>query len=782
MAPGQSISHYQISGKLGDGGMGVVYKADDTTLRRTVALKFLPAHAAGDEDARKRLLAEARAAATLAHPNICTIFEIDEEHSFIAMEFLDGQTVQEKIQARPLPLPDAIEIAIAAAEGLRAAHARGVVHRDIKSANLMLTSDGRLKIMDFGLAQHGEQVRLTRTGETLGTPAYMSPEQILAEALDHRTDIWSLGVVIYEMVTGRLPFRGETGPAVSHSILNTDPEPPTALRSGVPIALDRLLAKMLAKDRARRYQSAADLLVDLRALRTSAAAGTGRQSLRDREGIPSRRAILVGLALAAVLTIAIGVWRYTRDTAAHSVDSLAVLPLKSLTPNADDAALELGMADTIISRLSQAGQLKVRPTSAIRKYATTSSDSMTAARELQVDAVLEGTLHRDGDRLRISVNLLRVADGASLWTDSFDVRFAGIFEVEDQVSSQVATRLQGRLNPGDQAKLTKRVTSNAEAYAAYTKGMYYMGAGPAEDPEPLRKAAGLFQRAIDLDPKFALAHAKLAHAHSVRAVFTQVDPALIEQAKNALAVAEQLDPALAEVHVVRGLILRSQYEGFQMEPAIRELRLAQKLDATAGLMVLSHLYVHVGLEDLWVPLHERAIELDPSNQVNKSNLAGYYYITDRMKEGLTATARFRLGPEVDYYRAKGMIAELRPFIEAEFKKNPVLALRSSANPAFLLALEGKHREAQATVPGLMKIARRDMAYHHVTYDMARVYALGGRPAEAVKFLQETADTGFPCYPLFQRDKLLDSIRKAPQFEKFLAAQKSRWESVKREFQ
>ena len=260
---GQTISHYKITERLGEGGMGVVYKAEDTKLRRTVALKFPSIDRLASEEEKARFVREAQAAATLNHPNICTIYEIDEAdgHTFIAMEFVEGQSIKEKLRARPLPLEEALDIATQAAQGLQVAHDGGVVHRDIKSANLMVTDTGQVKVMDFGLAQVGDRSQLTKTGTTLGTAAYMSPEQALANPTDRRTDIWSLGVVIYEMFTGQLPFQGEMEAAVAYGIVNTEPEPPTARRSGLPIELDEILDRALAKDQEERYQHLDDLVV-----------------------------------------------------------------------------------------------------------------------------------------------------------------------------------------------------------------------------------------------------------------------------------------------------------------------------------------------------------------------------------------------------------------------------------------------------------------------------------------------------------------------------------------
>lgn len=775
---GQTVSHYRVLEKLGEGGMGVVYKAEDLKLRRMVALKFLPPTAS---DKRERLIREAQAAASLNHAGICTIHEIDEQHGFIAMEFVSGQTLEDRMNARPLPLNDALDIAIQAGEALLVAHQAGVVHRDIKPANLMITTGGQVKIMDFGLAQLESRTRITRAGATLGTPAYMSPEQVLGETLDARTDIWSLAVMLYEAVTGGMPFRGETEPAVTYAIVHQDPVPPTAVRSGVPLQLDRLIRKALAKDRNDRYQRMDDLLVDLRALRTSLS--TGRPAVLKRDWLPSR-AILALIGLGVVMA---GIGFKLRQSAPPAGDprikTLAILPLKSLTRNAEDASLELGMADTIITRVSQLGGITVRPTSAVRKYAAADVDTLRAAQELGVDAILEGTLQREGGRVRVTVNLLRASDGNSIWAQKFDVQFAGIFDVQDQVSSQVASKLQGELSVGQRAKLTKRTTSNPEAYAFYTKGVYLRTTRTVAQLDPNLKAIQEFRRAIALDPGFAMAHAQIALAAVEVAVFYGGRSDMVSVAREEADRAEQLDPLLAEPAAVRGVLLFSQYGDFHMEEGIRALRMAQKLDPNAGLNYLAYCYAHIGLQDMWPPLKERELEIDPSSQLGKETFAGYYYMNGQDEEARAIERRFLdRGPGIQYYSEKRMVKELRPLVMAAYERNPSRVGYHGGNPALLFALEGRHREAQEAIPGIMAKTSRDIGYHHVTYDFARVWALAGNVSEAMKMLQATADTGMPSYPRFRNDSMLDLIRRDPAFIRFLDQQKSRWEAASREFQ
>jgi serine/threonine protein kinase len=320
---GQTISHYLTLSKLGEGGMGIVYKAEDTKLRRTVALKFLPQHA---EENRERFLREAQAAASLNHPNLCTIFEIDEEHGFIAMEFVEGPSVKDKIAARPLPLDEALDIAIQACTGLQAAHERGIVHRDIKPANLMLTAQGQVKIMDFGIAQMSDRTRLTKPGASVGTAAYMSPEQTQGHPTDRRTDIWSIGVVLYEMLAGTVPFPGQTDAACTYSIVHTEPQPLTALRSGLHLDLDRIITKALRKDPRDRYQNAEDLMVDLRHLSGRPLAATERK--RDWK---AKRGWKVIVPAAAVMALFAGFIALMLSRPAQNHEPLRAVPLTTLT-------------------------------------------------------------------------------------------------------------------------------------------------------------------------------------------------------------------------------------------------------------------------------------------------------------------------------------------------------------------------------------------------------------------------------------------------------------------
>ena len=768
---GQNISHYRILSKLGEGGMGVVYKAEDTKLRRMVALKFLTAEIAGDLELRARFVQEAQAAAALNHPNICTIFEIDEEHGFLAMEFVEGQNVAEKIGARPLPLQEALDIATQAAQGLEAAHEKGIVHRDIKSANLMVTEKGQVKVMDFGLAQLTERSRITRSGMRVGTLAYMSPEQTEGKPTDRRTDIWGLGVVLYEMVSGRLPFARETEAAVAHAIVSGKPEPLTALRTGLPVGLDRVVGKALAKEPEDRYQHASDLAVDLRGV-----AGEVPRAAPVRK----RTAALIASCLLG-LVIAAGwiAWRSSSKAGTDAIRSLAILPLKSLQGGGQEY-LEMGLADTLITKVSQIHGLTVRPTSAVRGYASKQMDALQAAKELQVEAVLDGSLQRSGDRLRVSVNLLRVSDGVSLWAESFDIRFTEIFAVQDEVSRQVVDRLRLKLSPEEKQRLAKRGTSNPDAYQLYLTGLDLFD---KRTPLAMDEATiPMFEKAVAADPGYALAHARLAYARLWKALFIDVGSAsLLDQAKQALEKAESLDPNMAETHEVRFELLWSVYEGFRYHEAVLELRRALQLNPHVGYPNLIVLYSHMGLEQQALAAMDKAFEIDPLSKLVRSWMVEGNALLGRYDESIALASRLQNTRGVSWALvAKGRLEEAQKQINADLAANPN-GPHALGPLAVLLAMQGKFREAE-TVGLRMEGLGKDRSYHHATHALACVYALQGRAAQAVKWLRETVKYGMPDYLLFTRDPNLARIRNSPEFVQFMAELKPQWEGYMREFQ
>ena len=850
LKPGQFVSHYQILSLLGEGGMGRVYLAEDAKLKRKVSLKFLSHRFTEDRERVHRFEQEARAISALNHPNILTIHEVGEADGgrFIAAEFIDGETLRERLLS-VVDIDEAIGIAIQVAAALVAAHRLNIVHRDIKPENIMIRrEDGLVKVLDFGLAKVSEpravatgvvdadaetRIRVqTQAGVLLGTAAYMSPEQARGNNVDERTDIWSLGVVLYEMVAGCSPFIAGTSHEIISAILSKDPLPRlTRFRGLVPERLEEIVEKALTRNRDERYQTSKDLLIDLKRLkqslelrasieRTSSSEGivneqikTGPGALatnsaevnnrtagtlqvhsgtdyivnqvkRHRRGVAATLATL--LLLCVIGTLIYG-WLLKHPTASAQprIRSLAVLPLKSF--DTGDNYLGLGIADAIIRKTSQTGEVIVRPTSAVRRYLNEETDGLVAAKELGVDSVLEGTVQHEGDRLRVSVNLLRASDGASLWADSFDMPATDIFAIQDKVAQQVATRLELRLDSSQQSGLSKYPTKPI-AYEFYLKGIFSLDErGYGEESKPQMEATiDFFKKAIEADPNYALAHAQLGFAYGWTALFIEPgSPKWADLAREEIKRSQELGPDLAETHLAHALLLWSAYEGYQNDEAIRELLLAKQLNPNSGHGELAGISGHVGLEKLASRELGRALEIDPTSPSLKALTLILPYLradadgwfTERQKKidnGFTYVPPW-------YYMRKGRLDDAQKSIDERLPKGsnyPDFLMQQ----ALLFALKGNFREAEARVPGLLaKIQFNDQSRHHSTYDAACIYALAGKSTEAVKWLKETAATGFPNYPLFERDPYLNRIRRAPEFIQFMAELKTRWESYKKEF-
>ncbi|HQR35920.1 MAG TPA: protein kinase [Blastocatellia bacterium] len=778
MMPGTQVSHFQIVSLLGRGGMGEVYLALDLRLKRQCALKLLPLEFTLNQSLVDRFDQEARAASALNHPNIITVYEIDQvgDSHFIATELVEGQTLRQLLRDGALPQNTALEIAIQITSALNAAHRAGIVHRDIKPENIMVRPDGLVKVLDFGLARvastpHSEPALpsniATHTTDTrqsliMGTVNYMSPEQAVGDRVDARTDLFSLGVVLHEMLTGNLPEFGERK---------------------LPAELETIVARLLKADRESRYQSAETVLADLQKCRNEYDSHNRRSKLRARNLALILAVVVLGIFMAAAY-VRFWRWEGVRSTASTAkVQSLAVLPLKPLAANSEDDYLGLGLANEIISRLSKVGGLVVRPTSAVNRYAGKSLDALQIGREQKVDAVLEGTIQRVPDELRITVNLLRVSDGVSLWADKFNLSETNLFRLQDELARQIATQLRLELSSTDRARLGERGTSNADALKHFMKGVYFFDDRDSNlnNRKPLDNAVEEFQQAVELDPQFAAAHAKLGHAVAHLAVFFENNPALVERARKELRFAEELNPRLGEVFVACSLILWSEYEGFKTEEAIRGLLRAQQIDPNIGHLDLGQLYAHLGL-DQWVEEMRKAQQLEPANEFILANFFRYYVMNGRPDDALSLPLNLGNHPydEVFWRLEKMQAREVAPMIATWYQRNPNQNYVASFQ-ALVDALEGRHEKALAAIPGILKISRRGPTYHHQTHSIARVYALAGRKEDAIHWLRITAQEGLPNYPAFSKDPYLESLRQEPAFIQFLEELRTRWESAKREF-
>ena len=837
--PNQIVGHYRIISLLGEGGMGTVYLAEDTKLHRRVALKFLSLNFTRDEERLLRFEHEARAASALNHPNILTIHEIgeSEDRRYIATEFIEGETLRKRL-ATKLELHDIVQIAIQIASALVAAHRVGVVHRDIKPENIMIRSeDGLVKVLDFGLAKTSElsfesisrsadkqalSIFKTATGMVLGTVAYMSPEQARGEVVDARTDIWSLGAVLFEMLTGTLPFVAATSKEMIAAIVSKATTPSVSAHAqGIPAQLQEIVATALNKNIDERYQSSQQLLKDLKSVNQSLKIDTDVQplpsSLRntslsnhatitnpENRTSPStssaefllsqfkahrRGAVAVGMMLLLLIAAVVSVyeWRAKHTVAAASaaqIKSLAVLPLKSFDKN--DSYLGAGIASAVITKLSQASELTVKPASAVLRFQKEDADSLTAARQLNVDAVLEGTIQRAEDRLRVSVNLLRSSDGASLWAEKFDMASDDIFAIEDKVGNEVAKRLELPLDSSQRARLNAKYPTNPVAYEAYIKGVFSLdqrGDG-REAMQQMQTTIDYFKRAIEADPDYAPAHAQLAFAYVWTAMTIDPNnPKWESLAREELDRCQSLAPQLPETHYARALLLWTAYGGYQNAEAIRELLIAKRLDPQSAHPDLPAIYQHCGLDDLAAAELKRALEIDPTSQSLKDLTRLFPYLQGKPDEWLVEMQKIdpSASTSVWYLMRKGKLNEA----EKELKR----AMSIPPNPpaafialAMLRSLKGDFSEALRGLPEVIaKVPVHDQTRHHKTYDVACIYAIAGRSAEAVKWLKETANSGFPNYPLFERDPYLNRVRKSKEFIQFMAEEKANWEKLRDEF-
>ncbi len=774
---GKTISHYKILEKLGEGGMGVVYKAEDTKLKRLVALKFLPFRRAhvepsflrASEAEKTRFIHEAQAAAALNHPNICTIYEIDEAdgQTFIAMEFVEGASLKEKIAAGPLKIDEAINLAAQIAEGLQAAHEKGITHRDIKPANVMITNKGQAKIMDFGLAKLADQkTRLTKTGMTVGTVAYMSPEQAQGADADHRSDIWSFGVMLYEMITGQHPFKGLYEQAVMYSIMNEEPEPMTGLRTGVPMELERIVNKAMRKDRSGRYQSVNELAVDLKSLPQNLE--KAKTAVRLSGVKPFRKARVHVYAGITVLLISLVFVLFNLFTdQGGPIDSIAVLPFVNTSGDPDVEYLSDGVTESLINSLSQLPNLSVKARSTVFRYKGKDVEPKKVGDELSVQAVLNGRVVERGENLTLSLELVNVRTGNQIWGEQYIRKLADLASLPGEISRDVSNKLRVKLSSADERKLAKTYTANAEAYELYLKGRYHLF---KLTPPEIQKGIAYLQQAIEIDPAYALAYVGLSEAYRSLALAGEMTPTeFFPKSKAAAQKAIEIDDALAEAHTALGV--NFFWYDWNWNEAEKQYQRALELNPNSvdAHMFYAHLLSNTGRHAEGLAEIKRARELDPLSPFVGA-LEGQFLIhAGRTDEALARLQKtFELAPDFWFphlhaasaYIEKGMLAEAI----AEARKSKELSGGETHSMAFLgyaLAKLGKQAEARAQLEELLK---RSIVRHVPPYNIALIYNGLKEHDEALAWLKRGYEQRDPKMAFLKIEPKWNNLRSDPRFQ------------------
>jgi len=759
---------YRLIQELGRGGMGVVYKAEDSKLKRTVALKFLPPELTHIPDIKERFVREAQAAAALDHPNICTVYEFDEteEKSFISMAYIEGRNLKKKIGSGPLEIEQALRIATQVASGLQEAHKKGIVHRDIKSANIMIDERNLAKIMDFGLARKTGGTLLTKDGATMGTIAYMSPEQARGEEVDHRTDIWSFGVVLYEMFTGQLPFKGEHDQGVVHSILNVNPKPVTELRAEIPVPIGQVVDKALEKNPGERYQQIDELLDDLKSI--SAGIVPEEIKVRLRKSKLSRRKKVLSYASAASLILLAAVVVISLFTGrAEAIDSIAVLPLRNQTGDSELEYFVDGATDELIGQLSKVGAWNVKSRTTMMQYKDVNKSLPEIARELNVDAVVEGTVLQVGENVRLRIQLFDVVpEERNLWADTYDRPKRDVLIMYSEIASAIADKTKVSLTADEMARLSSARQVNPEAYEAYLKGQFHWHKFTKED---LDIAMKYYQLALEKDPGFALAYWGIASVWGGRTYFGMLTSEVLPLRKAAMEKLIELDPALPEVHYY--LASNATWFEFDWDKAEMEFRKTLELnpnDAHARVFYGLYLTAMGRFEEAQAQM-EIGIELDPLNAMYQSYLGIAYLREHRYDEAITQLQKgLALQPEfIDAlgglaicYHQKGMyeeaLASERKIHETRDDQDLLEALERGYQ-------EGGYRGAMRLTAEALE-ARSNRAY---SLRIARYFTYAGEKDRALDWLEIAYEERIQNLVYLNVYPMWDPLRDEPRFQELI---------------